>query len=330
MLAGATRKYSFLAMATTSLLDQASVLAGRLSPEEIAFEKADESFQTWSPDLVYGELLEEPFLEILAKARSSLPPAASSSSPSFLDIGSGKGRLVIAAALSGRCSPSVGVELVPRLHREACRLLRAVRREQDEKGEGSHDALASFVCADMFDPLPTAVEMSEDEDKDEPGAPIKSLRFSRTVQTTVGTTDDEISPASRIALTEKARVPLQQGAFDIVLVNGLCFEEETLKNCLAMLLLLDEQQEKEVGAFAAAGDEKKDADSTGGASDAAAPRWHVRKAGGILLLTSVILPSSFLESGVDGGKAAAKLLWEEECSGTSWGRPVMVRAYQRV
>lgn len=121
----------------------------------------------------------------------------------------------------------------------------------------------------------------------------------------------------------------------VVLVNGLCFDDETLRSCLDMLLLGSSSE-------------------SGGAGEAR--RWSVA-AGGILLLTSVRLPGEAAADGyvaggaVGGGGSASeasaadsdaqtapliasplfpavRFLFEQSCA-TSWKRPVNVRAYLR-
>jgi hypothetical protein len=262
-----------------------------LSAAEQTYEASDESFQTWSVDMVYGELGEAAFLPILARAGEGR------GAPALLDVGSGRGRVAVAAALSGLVSASVGVELVPRLHREGCRLLRALTatppvRPPAEGGFSGEPSLCSLVCADMFEPVPSSYLQVKDSDGDRPGEPIASPVYTRTLRCG--------SSAAAFPLDEHQMARLSQGAFDIVLVNGLCFEDDTLYSCLSMLL----------------GARKEDKTDNN-------HHWHVRSDGGILLLTSIALPEQFLRDG------SVKLLWEEECKGTSWGKPVMVRAYQR-
>ena len=72
--------------------------------------------------LTYGEISVSPFVQLL---RSLPEPAAP---PHFIDIGSGTGKAVLAAALARPLASASGVELVPQLHSTAVRAERALRQ----------------------------------------------------------------------------------------------------------------------------------------------------------------------------------------------------------
>jgi len=57
----------------------------------------------------------------------------------FVDLGSGLGKMVVAAALSGKFSRARGVELLPELHVEATEGLRAYERALEEEVGGNGD-----------------------------------------------------------------------------------------------------------------------------------------------------------------------------------------------
>ena len=57
--------------------------------------------------------------------------------PHFVDIGSGTGKAVLAAALAHTLVSAVGVELVPQLHKTAVRAERALRELLLEPSTGA-------------------------------------------------------------------------------------------------------------------------------------------------------------------------------------------------
>ncbi len=65
----------------------------------------------------YGEVLLDPFRDILAQARPI-------TGETFVDIGSGTGKAVIIAALFFDLQTSYGIELLPRLHQHSSNLAR--------------------------------------------------------------------------------------------------------------------------------------------------------------------------------------------------------------
>jgi hypothetical protein len=85
--------------------------------------------RTRGDEWFYGEL---EFDAATAVLRRCAPPASSASSSSagdggleFVDLGSGMGKMCVAAALTGMFDRSRGVELLPELHNEARRALEA-------------------------------------------------------------------------------------------------------------------------------------------------------------------------------------------------------------
>ena len=72
--------------------------------------------------LTYGEISVSPFVQLLR----TLPEPATP--PHFIDIGSGTGKAVLAAALARPLASALGVELVPQLHSTAVRAERALRQ----------------------------------------------------------------------------------------------------------------------------------------------------------------------------------------------------------
>lgn len=348
----------------------AATAAKALSPEERAFEAADESFQIFDPDLIYGELLVGSFVATLLERAAA---SRGGSIRQFLDIGSGEGSLVAAAALSGLCRASTGIELVPRLHRAGCRTLRALSAHRAAScatssasavpDAGSTAPLAerrgvpiALVNADMFDPVPSALTVAlppADADVVDVGAVCGSQQvYLRSLHPVVPTKRPSTDTLESSSIDVSAPSAGGQkglgcsacsgcsGCADVVLVNGLCFEPETMTRCLDMLLQPASGKAVCDGSSAPCG-----CSSGGAASASSPPRWHVCASGGLLLLTSIELPGicGHCRSGktVDGtskepphgslcsctysGVAEA---WSITCD-TSWGRPVTVRAYVR-
>jgi hypothetical protein len=81
--------------------------------------------------LTYGEISVSPFVQLLR----TLPRPATP--PHFVDIGSGTGKAVLAAALAHTLASAVGVELVPQLHKTAVRAERAMRELLLEPSAGA-------------------------------------------------------------------------------------------------------------------------------------------------------------------------------------------------
>ena len=93
------------------------------SAESRALANGDEWF--------YGELEFDAARALLRRC------APNGESGEFVDLGSGLGKMVVAAALSGRFSRARGVELLRELHVEATEGLRAYERALEEEVGGS-------------------------------------------------------------------------------------------------------------------------------------------------------------------------------------------------
>jgi len=203
-------------MAATPLVASAGALmqrllearrqAGALSEAEAAIEAADESFQVYSADLVYGELLCPAFLALLADC--GIAPTGT-----FLDIGSGEGGLVCTAALTGLFATSIGVELIPRLHRAACRT--ALHLAECLKGIGIRHPARERVDIFLFN-------------QDFADAPCEEGVCRASFGGSIAPSDMPLA---------KELVP-SDNAVDVALVNGLCFEPETHLACMRQLLQL--------------------------------------------------------------------------------------------
>ena len=87
-------------------------------------EAAPVDFDASATDFIYGEFDSAFFLGLLDR----LNPGDDAT---FADIGSGRGQLVILAALVRKWRRCTGVEIVPILHELACAALELVKKEKD-------------------------------------------------------------------------------------------------------------------------------------------------------------------------------------------------------
>jgi len=68
----------------------------------------------WNNSLGYGEITQDSVWYILEMIRNDLPPK-----PTVVDLGSGNGRVLLAAALGHCFHKAIGIEIVPELHHQA-------------------------------------------------------------------------------------------------------------------------------------------------------------------------------------------------------------------
>ncbi len=96
-------------------------------------------------DLLYGELPEETWLQIVERANPKKDGV-------FVDAGSGTGRIVMMAHLFGDFKKSIGIELLAGLHNKACEIKEIF--ERDVKSQIS-DHVANreieFLCKNIMD-----------------------------------------------------------------------------------------------------------------------------------------------------------------------------------
>jgi tRNA G46 methylase TrmB len=88
--------------------------------------KVTVDFDESADDFIYGEFDMGFFLGLLARLNPT-------DDAIFADIGSGRGQLVILAALTRKWRRCVGIEIVPILHEMACAALALVEKEKGDQ-----------------------------------------------------------------------------------------------------------------------------------------------------------------------------------------------------
>jgi len=74
------------------------------------------SSDSWQMNLVYGEFGPEALIHVFERFATLGGPTSS-----FLDVGSGAGKVLVAASMLGDFTAAVGIEIIQSLHEAACR-----------------------------------------------------------------------------------------------------------------------------------------------------------------------------------------------------------------
>lgn len=355
-------------MALDAVFDAARREAAVLTAAQETVERVDDSFQVFSVDLVYGELTPAGMQAVLDKAVETLASEVRKSADIvFADLGSGEGVPPLVAALDGRFSVCMGVELVPRLHRTAVRLAHALQATSARNAAGTVTVLlqcSSFLehqrlCRPSITAVPAAVAGSgpfaiAHTPYDYAAHSASPLATSCSLAGGVGagdvpdtcgcsmtTASGSAHAAGTAASTSPApaagsRFPLQWVDADIVFVNGLCFDEETLLPLLRIACGLDADTGVHDAACPCA--MRDTASAAVAMTTAAAPAGIVAhscglRAGALLAITT----GDALEGGKMGAEVAAllatgKLLrvdGADVVAPASWGGTATVRFYRR-